>query len=141
MDTVVSVPRHADEVVQVPHAGVHVLTLSWCQRVDMMNQNAVVDLKAFDTEITAEVSRDSLCSGLAPNIGLIETLVHPPVPSERWFEELSSKGEIVEPLFESLESRHLVIAAHRNHLNIDGRRQEPQRRAPQSGLRTPELTP
>lgn len=107
----------------------------------MVDQDSVVNLVALEAEITTEVSRNSLSSGLTPNIGLVETLVHPSMSSECWFEELSFERKVVETLLERVELEHLVIAAHRNHPNIVGRRQEPQRRAPRSGLRTLELTP
>lgn len=82
-----SISAHAYEIIQVPHTRVEILTLSWSQRIDMMYDNAVVNLISFDTEVATEVSCDHLGPSFSPNIALVETLVHPAMTAERLSEK------------------------------------------------------
>lgn len=86
-----SISTHAYEIIQIPHTRVEILTLAWCQRVDVMHDNAVVDLISFDSEVTTEVSRDRLGPSFSPNIALVETLVHPSMTAEGLSEKCAIK--------------------------------------------------
>ena len=82
-----SISTHAYEIVQIPHTRVEILALTGRQRVDMMHDNAVVDLISFNAKVTTEVSCDHLGASFSPNIALVETLVHPAMPAERLSEK------------------------------------------------------
>jgi hypothetical protein len=82
-----SISTHAYEIIQIPHARVEILTLARRQRVDMMYNNAVVDLIPFDAEVATEVSCNGLGPSFSPNIALVETLVHPAMTTERLSEK------------------------------------------------------
>lgn len=95
MDCIMSISTHAYEIIQIPHARVEILTLTWRQRIDMMYDNAVVDLITFNSEVTAEVSCDHLGPSFSPNIALVETLVHPAMPTERLSEKCAVERQIL----------------------------------------------
>jgi hypothetical protein len=73
-----SISTDAYEIVGVPHAWIETLALTRRQRIDVMHNNAVVNLIALKTEIASKISRDNLGASLSPNIALVETLIHPP---------------------------------------------------------------
>lgn len=77
MDCVMSISTHAYEIIQIPHTRVEILTLTRRQRIDVMYNNAVMNLISLDTEIESEIPSDYSSAGLSPNIASVETLVHP----------------------------------------------------------------
>jgi len=100
-----SISTHTYEIIQIPHARVEILTLTGSQRVNMMYDNAVVDLISFDSEVATEVSCDHLSSSFSPNIALVETLVHPAMSTERLSEKCAIERQILETLFECVQVR------------------------------------
>ena len=73
-----SISTDAYEIVDVPHAWVEILTLTRCERIDVMYDNAVVNLISLEAEIASKISCDNLGASLSPNIALVETLIQPP---------------------------------------------------------------
>ena len=98
MDCIMSITTHANKIIQIPHARVEILTLVGRERINMMYDDAVVNLIPFDTEIEAEVSRDDFTPSFLPNSTLVESLVHPPRPAKCLTEEGSFKRQIRQPL-------------------------------------------
>lgn len=84
-----SISTHANEIVGIPHAWVEILTLARCQRVDMMHDNAVMNLVTLETEIASKISRDNLGASFSPNIALVETLIQPSGSTEGLAEKCS----------------------------------------------------
>jgi hypothetical protein len=70
-----SISAHTYEIIDVPQAWVEILTLTWGQRVDVMHDNAVVNLIALETEIASKISCDHSGASISPNIALVKTLV------------------------------------------------------------------
>lgn len=97
-----SISTYAYEIVGVPHTWVEILTLAWGQRVDVMHDNAVVNLIALKTEITSKISRDHSGASISPNIALVETLVQPSGSAECLAEKCSVESKILETLFEGV---------------------------------------
>nr|DAF19646.1 MAG TPA: hypothetical protein [Caudoviricetes sp.] len=100
MDCIMSISTHAYEIVQIPHTRVEILTLTGYQGIDMMHDNAVMNLISFDPQITSEISSNCSSTSLSPNIALVETLIHPSGSAERLSEKCSVKREILESFFE-----------------------------------------
>lgn len=84
-----SITTNAYEVICVPHARVEILTLARRQRIDVMHDNAVVNLITLKAEIASKISRDDLGASLSPNIALVETLIQPPGSTEGLAEKCS----------------------------------------------------
>lgn len=95
-----SISTHTYEIIQIPHARVEILTLTGRQRIDVMHDNAVVNLVSFDTEVATEVSCDGLGPSFSPNIALVETLVHPAMSAERLSEKCTVERQILETFLE-----------------------------------------
>lgn len=70
-----SISTNAYEVIGVPHAWIEILTLPRGKRVDVMHDNAVMNLITLKTEIASKISCDNLGASLSPNIALVEILI------------------------------------------------------------------
>ena len=84
-----SISTHTNKIVDVPHAWVEILTLTRRERIDVMYDNAVVNLISLKAEIATKISRDNLGASLSPNIALVETLIQPPRSAESLAEKCS----------------------------------------------------
>lgn len=84
-----SISTHANKIIGIPHARVEILALTRRERIDVMYDNAVVNLVSFKAEIASKISRDNLGASLSPNIALVEALIQPPRSAESLAEKYS----------------------------------------------------
>lgn len=84
-----SISTDAYEIVGVPHTWIEILTLTGRERIDVVYDNAVVNLITLKAEIASKISRDNLGASLSPNIALVETLIQPPGSTEGLAEKCS----------------------------------------------------
>ena len=83
------ISTHAYEIVDIPHAWIETLTLTRRERIDVMYDNAVVNLISLEAEIASKISCDNLGASFSPNIALVETLIQPPGSAESLAEKCS----------------------------------------------------
>lgn len=81
-------------------------------RIHVMDENLVMNLVAFNTEITRHVSNNDTMTKLSPFLRPIELLVHVPVKPKRAPTHLTVKTEVFESLFERLQPSKLGVASN-----------------------------
>ena len=77
----------------------------------MMNHDLSSNLVIAATKIESFVPGDNVISYAGPFSRMIESLIHPPLMSERWFSDIAFDPKIVESLSERFELGQIRVAS------------------------------
>ena len=77
----------------------------------MMNHDLSGDRMITATKIKSFISSDDIISYAGPFSRMVESLIHPPLMSERWFSNISFDPKVVESLAEHFELDKIRVAS------------------------------
>lgn len=74
---------YAYQILRVEYGLIRFFHLLPCKRIHVMNDDLVVNIPAFNSEITAIVANDDLISEQPPSLGIVKSLVQKSFKSKR----------------------------------------------------------
>lgn len=87
-------------------------------RIDVVDQNSLVDFETVYTKVATVVSYDDLITDPFPKSRSVERLIDPTIESESFYSDSSSDGQVSKTFFEGLDSSKFSIRPNR-HSRLD----------------------
>lgn len=86
-------------------------------RVHVMNQDSIVNIVTFDTQITTIVSRDDYVADVTPLPRRVELLIHPPFEPEGRISHSSAERQVLEALLDGFTPSELSVGPNHSYLD------------------------
>ena len=109
MNSVVRPVCCGNQIIRVENKIIRVLEVLRRDRVNVMNQDSVMNVVAFNSQITTMIFCDYVLSKLLPLRGSIESLIEVSVKPKSWVPNRSWKLQVVETILKGFELTKLRI--------------------------------
>lgn len=104
---------HRDESRQVEHRRVALFQRLRIDRVHVVDQNPVRNLKSGNREITSGVTRYDLSTNALPGRGRVEALIQPAQRPEGLAADCASAHQVCEAFLVAIVLQKLIVRQHR----------------------------
>lgn len=109
MDGIVSSVRRCDEILWVENIVITMSDVIRRHRVHMMDDDPIIDLITFDSQIQTLITGNHLVTNMLPLSGSVESLIHVTLEAKSRSSNLSSELEIVISFLERVDPSQFRI--------------------------------